>query len=190
VTDAGTPGISDPGALLVRRAVEQGYRSSRCRVERRDLGRQRERLRPAPFPLRRVLAAEGEGGAPGMLDELRPMRAQLVFYESPHRLAATLGDMQAALGDRPALVARELTKVQRGTARGTLFSAGGAFSNEVRGEIVIGRLRCLRRGRRARGPSDLSAKCGAAERGERPRRSPKRSPAAKASARSISSRSS
>ena len=72
-----------------------------------------------------------------MLEELRPLRAQLVFYESPHRLAATLRDLQVALGDRPALVARELTKVHEELARGTLSQLADRFSGEVRGEVVV-----------------------------------------------------
>src|SRR5439155_27351076 len=82
--------------------------------------------------LPRKAKARGE-----MLEELRPLRAQLVFYESPHRLAATLGDLQAALGDRPALVARELTKGHAGLAGGTLSQLAAHFSGEVRGEVVV-----------------------------------------------------
>src|SRR5439155_14522086 len=111
VTDAGTPAVSDPGALLVRRAVEQGVP-----------------VIPIPGPSAAISAVSVSGFAQprfhfvgflprktkvrnAMLEELRPLRAQLVFYESPHRLAVTLRELQAAFGDRPALVARELTKV-------------------------------------------------------------------------------
>jgi 16S rRNA (cytidine1402-2'-O)-methyltransferase len=72
-----------------------------------------------------------------MLAELRLLRSQLVFYEAPQRLAETLRDLQAALGDRPALVARELTKVHEELARGTLAELAVRFGGEVRGEIVI-----------------------------------------------------
>jgi len=137
VTDAGTPGVSDPGALLVRRAVEQGVP-----------------VVPVPGPSAAISAVSVSGFAQprfhfagflprkaksraAMLDELRPLRAQLVFYESPHRLAATLRDLQGALGDRPALVARELTKVHEELARGTLSQLAGRFSGEVRGEVVV-----------------------------------------------------
>jgi 16S rRNA (cytidine1402-2'-O)-methyltransferase len=77
------------------------------------------------------------GARSAMLDELRPLRAQLVFYESPHRLGATLRDLHAALGDRPALVARELTKLHEELARGTLSQLADRFSGEVRGEVVV-----------------------------------------------------
>ncbi len=137
VTDAGTPGISDPGALLVRRAVEQGYPvvpvpgPSAAISAVSVSGFAQPRFHFAGFLPRKVKARAG------MLDELRPLRAQLVFYESPHRLAATLGDLQAALGDRPALVARELTKVHEELARGPLSQLADRFSGEVRGEIVV-----------------------------------------------------
>jgi len=81
--------------------VEQGTGRPGAGSERRDLGRQRERLRQPRFHFAGFLPRKVKARA-GMLDELRPLRAQLVFYESPHRLAATLGDLQAALGDRPA----------------------------------------------------------------------------------------
>jgi 16S rRNA (cytidine1402-2'-O)-methyltransferase len=72
-----------------------------------------------------------------MLDELEPLRAQLVFYESPQRLAGTLDDLRAALGDRRALVARELTKLHEELVRGTLSELKDRFAGEVRGEVVI-----------------------------------------------------
>ena len=137
VTDAGTPAVSDPGALLVRRAVEQGVP-----------------VIPIPGPSAAIAAVSVSGFAQprfhfagflprkpaarsAMLDELRTLRAQLVFYESPHRLAATLRDLHAALGDRPALVARELTKLHEELARGTLAELAARFSGEVRGEVVV-----------------------------------------------------
>ena len=137
VTDAGTPGVSDPGALLVHRAVEQGIP-----------------VVPVPGPSAVISAVSVSGFSQprfhfagflprkakprsAMLAELRPLRAQLVFSESPHRLAATLEDLRAALGNRPALVARELTKIHEELARGTLAQLVERFSGEVRGEIVV-----------------------------------------------------
>jgi 16S rRNA (cytidine1402-2'-O)-methyltransferase len=72
-----------------------------------------------------------------MLAELRPLRSQLVFYESPQRLAETLLELKEALGDRPALVARELTKVHEEIVRGTLGELAARFSGETRGEVAI-----------------------------------------------------
>jgi 16S rRNA (cytidine1402-2'-O)-methyltransferase len=137
VTDAGTPAVSDPGGILVRRAVEQGIE-----------------VVPVPGASAAVAAVSVSGFSEGrfhfagflprrpsdrarMLEELRPLRAQLVFYESPQRLSRTLADLRAALGDRPALVARELTKLHEELARGPLSSLEQRFAGEVRGEVVI-----------------------------------------------------
>jgi len=137
VTDAGTPAVSDPGALLVRRAAEQGIP-----------------VVPVPGPSAAISAVSVSGFAEprfhfagflprkpkaraAMLAEMRSLRAQLVFYEAPHRLHETLLDLRSALGDRPALVARELTKVHEELARGTLSQLAERFAAEVRGEIVV-----------------------------------------------------
>ncbi len=137
VTDAGTPAVSDPGALLVRRAVEEGVP-----------------VIPVPGPSAAIAAVSVAGFVEGrfhfagflprkashreeMLLELAPLRAQLVFYEAPQRLQETLLDLRSALGDRPALVARELTKLHEELARGTLSQLAQRFAGEVRGEVVI-----------------------------------------------------
>jgi 16S rRNA (cytidine1402-2'-O)-methyltransferase len=137
VTDAGTPAISDPGALLVRGAVERGIE-----------------LVPIPGPSAAIAAVSVSGfveprfhfagflprkakDRAAMLAELEELRAQLVFFESPQRLSETLRDLAGALGDRPALVARELTKLHEELARGTLSQLAQRFSGEVRGEVVI-----------------------------------------------------
>ena len=137
VTDAGTPAVSDPGAILVRRAAAQGTP-----------------VIPIPGASAAIAAVSVSGFAEGrfhfagflprkashrdaMLQEMRPLRAQLVFYESPQRLGETLLVLREKLGDRPALVARELTKVHEELARGTLGELAQRFSGEVRGEVVI-----------------------------------------------------
>jgi 16S rRNA (cytidine1402-2'-O)-methyltransferase len=137
VTDAGTPAVSDPGAVLVRRAVEEGIQ-----------------VIPVPGPSAAIAAVSVSGFPEGrfhfagflprkasqraaMLAEVRDLRAQLVFYDSPQRLSRTLAELQSALGDRLALVARELTKVHEELARGTLSELQRHFSGEVRGEAVI-----------------------------------------------------
>jgi 16S rRNA (cytidine1402-2'-O)-methyltransferase len=137
ITDAGTPAVSDPGALLVRLAVEQGVA-----------------VIPVPGASAAIAAVSVSGFAEGrfhfagflprkashraeMLEELKGLRAQLVFYESPQRLRETLLDLRAALGDRQALVARELTKLHEELARGTLGELADHFGGEVRGEAVV-----------------------------------------------------
>ena len=138
VTDAGTPAISDPGGLFVRRAVESGVT-----------------VVPIPGPSAVVCAVSVSGFPEGrfhfagflprkashraeMLGELAPLRSQLVFYESPQRVHETLSALRAALGDRRALVARELTKLHEELVRGTLSELEARYeSTEARGEIVL-----------------------------------------------------
>jgi 16S rRNA (cytidine1402-2'-O)-methyltransferase len=73
------------------------------------------------------------------LEELAALRFTLIFYEAPHRIAATLRDARDVLGNRPAVIARELTKLHEEFARGTLDELAEAFSEskKARGEIVL-----------------------------------------------------
>jgi 16S rRNA (cytidine1402-2'-O)-methyltransferase len=138
VTDAGSPGISDPGEKLVAEAVE------------RDL-----RVVPIPGPAA-VIAALSASGLPtgrfhflgflprkgpertGILEEVAPLRATLVLYESPRRVGDTLGDLHQALGDRRACLARELTKLHEELVRGTLSDLSARYASaEVLGEVVL-----------------------------------------------------
>jgi 16S rRNA (cytidine1402-2'-O)-methyltransferase len=136
-TDAGTPGVSDPGEALVAAAWEQGAT-----------------VVPIPGPCAAVaaLAASGlpaarflfagflprKGGArAAALADLARTPATLVLYEAGNRLADTLGDLRATLGDRRAVVARELTKLHEEIARGALSELERRFSGEVRGEVTV-----------------------------------------------------
>jgi 16S rRNA (cytidine1402-2'-O)-methyltransferase len=137
VTDAGTPAISDPGGLFVRSAVKEGIAvvpvpgASAAIAAVSVSGFSEGRFHFAGF-LPRKASHRAE-----MLGELRPLRAQLVFYEAPQRLHDTLAELHASLGDRPALVARELTKLHEELARGTLSELAEHFAGDVRGEVVI-----------------------------------------------------
>ncbi|HEY5999434.1 MAG TPA: 16S rRNA (cytidine(1402)-2'-O)-methyltransferase [bacterium] len=138
VTDAGTPGISDPGAVLVRMALEAGID-----------------VTPVPGPAAAIalLSVSGldthafvfEGFLPvksgrrrRALEALAAEARTLVFYESPHRLVRTLEMMLEVFGDRPAAVGRELTKVFEEITRGTLAAALERYRGRpVKGEIAI-----------------------------------------------------
>ena len=136
-TDAGTPGISDPGAELVRVALEWGWRVEAL---------------PGPTALIPALVASGmpthrfvfEGFLPPKGKERRARLARLekeertvVLYEAPHRLARTLRDLAGIYGeDHPVAVARELTKRHEEIYRGTLGAALAHFQ-EPRGEFVL-----------------------------------------------------
>jgi len=138
VTDAGTPGISDPGFLLVRNCINQ-------EIEIETL--------PGPTAFIPALVNSGlptdrfvfEGFLPRKkgrrtrLRELSPEQRTMIFYESPFRLCKTLKQLAEILGTgRRASVSRELTKLHEETIRGTLEELLAHFEDHApRGEIVI-----------------------------------------------------
>lgn len=139
VSDAGTPLINDPGYRIVTAAIERGIR-----------------VIPVPGPVA-FIAALAASGLPtdefffggflparthprrAKLEELRSIRATLVFYEAPHRILAALKDATELLGNRRAVVARELTKLHEEFIRGTLNELVQQFSKAgtARGEMVL-----------------------------------------------------
>ena len=138
VSDAGTPGLSDPGYELVRAALGAGYT-----------------VTPIPGPSA-VVAALVASGLPtdafvylgflprkdsernALLESIAPEPRTLVAYESPHRLLQTLADIEAMLGNRPVAVARELTKLHEEIFRGPVRAAYEHFSaKDVLGEITL-----------------------------------------------------
>ncbi|MGB3617290.1 MAG: 16S rRNA (cytidine(1402)-2'-O)-methyltransferase [Catalinimonas sp.] len=138
VPDAGTPGISDPGFLLVRACVEAGVPV----VSLPGATAFVPALVNAGLPTVRFCF---EGFLPvkkGRMTRLKLLAAEprtLVFYESPHRLRRTLDDLATHLGaDRPAAVSRELTKRYEETRRGTIAELSAHFEqHEPRGEFVL-----------------------------------------------------
>ena len=138
VSDAGTPAISDPGFRLVVQAIRAGVRIIPI---------------PGASALTAVLSATGlptdrfvfEGFLPAKkklrrerLQTLRDETRTLIFYEAPHRLKDTLDDIHELLGNREAVLAREVTKIHEEFLRGlvsTLVRELG--SGEVRGEVTL-----------------------------------------------------
>jgi 16S rRNA (cytidine1402-2'-O)-methyltransferase len=136
-TDAGTPGVSDPGAALVAAAWAAGARVVPVPGPSAALGA----LSASGFPADRFLFAgflPRKGGAHAeALAALRAAATTVVLYEAGNRTAETLGHLAEALGDREALVARELTKLHEELARGRLSELAARFGGEVRGEVTI-----------------------------------------------------
>lgn len=138
VSDAGMPAISDPGEDLVRQAHEAGITVESV---------------PGPSALVTALAISGmESGRfcfegflsvnkisrKKHLDELKSERRTMIFYEAPHKLNATLKDMQKAFGDRKIALVRELTKIHE-TVFNTTFSGAAEYyaDNPPKGEFVL-----------------------------------------------------
>jgi len=138
VSDAGTPLISDPGFKLVRAAQERGLKvvavpgASALTAAASIAGLATDRLHFAGFLPARAAARAAAIAA------LRPVEATVVLYEAPGRLAATLADLAAGLGERRAAVARELTKLHEELVRGSLAELAQRFADRsVKGEIAI-----------------------------------------------------
>ncbi len=139
VSDAGMPGISDPGYRLVRQAIAAGLDVVPV---------------PGPVAIETALAASGlptdsfrfGGFLPARrtqrrkaLAELAHETATMVFYEAARRILATLGDVGEVLGERPVVVARELTKLHEEFVRGTPSEVSARLRNGggLRGEITL-----------------------------------------------------
>ena len=137
ITDAGTPGISDPAYKLVRKAIGAGVKIESI---------------PGPSAFLAALTASGlptdrflfEGFLPPKkgrnkrLSKLQDVDATIIYYESANRLKRTLTQLYNFFGDRPAVVARELTKMYEQVKRGTLLQLSNYFSeHQAKGECVI-----------------------------------------------------
>ena len=138
ISDAGTPGISDPGFLLVRTCVEHGIETE-CLPGATAFV---PALVNSGFPCDRFCF---EGFLPqkkGRLTRFRQLAEEertMIFYESPFRLVKTLEQMAEHFGEeRPACVAREISKIHEDFQRGSLKELAGHFNETgVKGEIVL-----------------------------------------------------
>lgn len=138
VSDAGTPLISDPGYKLVRDALAEGIAVYSLPGASAPL----TALTLAGLPTDRFLFAgflpSRQGERKNALEELRNLRATLIFFESPQRLGDALNDMLSILGNRPAAIARELTKLHEELRRGGLSSLAAQYASETpKGEVTV-----------------------------------------------------
>ena len=137
ITDAGSPGISDPAYRIVRTAIDNGIEITAL---------------PGPNAVIPALTASGlptdrfffegflpnKGGARNTrLEKLKEFDHTLVFYESPHRVKKTLEAMRAVLGDRQACLAREISKKFEQYIRGSITEILEQLPKTVKGEIVL-----------------------------------------------------
>lgn len=138
ISDAGTPGISDPGALVVQAVIAAGLRVTTA---------------PGPTAVIAALSISGlptdrfvmEGFLPRRgsertqrLEEFATETRTIVFYESPQRLVATLRDLEEIMGSRRVAVVREITKLHEEVLRGTLADVVHSLAErELVGEIVV-----------------------------------------------------
>jgi 16S rRNA (cytidine1402-2'-O)-methyltransferase len=138
VSDAGAPLVSDPGFRLVRAAIADQARvipipgASAVIAGLSIAGLPTDRFLFAGFPPPKSAARRA------LFEELAPLRATLVFFEGGSRLKASLADMAAVFGERPAAMGRELTKLYETCIRGTLAElAADPRLDHPKGEIVV-----------------------------------------------------
>mgnify|MGYP001497408261 FL=1 len=137
ISDAGTPTISDPGYSLIRQCINEGIDIIPI---------------PGASALTAAISASGlpsdafafigflptKKGRKKKISSLENLDMTIVLFESPHRLIKTLNQLKEALGERPIVVARELTKLYEEIIRGNFSSAIEFFeAKKIKGEIVI-----------------------------------------------------
>lgn len=137
VSDAGTPAVSDPGAVLITKARQAGVAIVAI---------------PGPSALTAALSVAGlpqtgfffAGFPPAnksdrrqLLRTLAALPYPLVFFESPHRIRSSLADMEDVLGDRQAQLFRELTKIYEECLQGTLSDLTARVEGGIKGELVL-----------------------------------------------------
>jgi 16S rRNA (cytidine1402-2'-O)-methyltransferase len=139
VSDAGTPGVSDPGARLVAAALAAGVQVEALPGASAVLAA----LVASGLPMRRFyfggFLPRKAGERARELDAIRSLDATLVFYESPRRAATTLAALAQAYPGRAAVLARELTKVYEEVVRGTIEDVAEkiAARDSLKGEVVL-----------------------------------------------------
>ena len=137
VSDAGTPAISDPGAVLVKKARAAGIEivavagPSAIAAALSIAG-----LTQTNFFFGGFLPAN-KNERQKFLRSISTLPFTLIFYESPHRISATLSDMELVLGNRPAQLFRELTKIHEECLQGPFSFLNDHVKNGVKGELVL-----------------------------------------------------
>jgi 16S rRNA (cytidine1402-2'-O)-methyltransferase len=139
VSDAGTPLVSDPGFRVVNAAIERDFSVVAVPGAAAFVTAMVASGMPADQFLFAGFLPSRANARRAKLETLREIPATLIFYEAPHRVAATLKDAVAVLGNRQAALARELTKLHEEIVRGSLADLTKRFSDQqlVRGEIVL-----------------------------------------------------
>ena len=138
-SDAGTPLINDPGYVLVRQAIRQGLRVEPIAGPSAVLAALvASGLPPYPFTFAGFPPPK-KGKRVTFYTRFAELDHTLVFFESPHRIEASLADALESLGNRPAALARELTKLHEEILRGTLSEIleEVAGRQSVKGEITL-----------------------------------------------------
>lgn len=138
VSDAGMPGISDPGSVIVSKCIEEGIKfevlpgASAFTTALIHSG-----LDTTKFSFRGFIPRDNKGRN-ALLEDIKDHKETLIFYEAPHRLLSTLTFLKESFGDRNIAACRELTKMHEEIVRGTIGEVIEFFKEKApRGEFVL-----------------------------------------------------
>ena len=138
VTDAGTPGISDPGFRIVQKAQQIGAKTISIPGAVAFVGAVIVSGLPTDSVFFGGFLPSKKGERQTRLAEIKSIPATLCFYETPHRIAKSLADCSEVLGNRKAVIVRELTKLHEEVIRGSLNELTATLSvKQIKGEIVL-----------------------------------------------------
>lgn len=137
MSDAGYPGISDPGYILTKMAIENDIAVSVINGSCAFITALVASGLPTDHFYFYGFLSPKENEAKNELEEIRQRKETLVFYEAPHRIEKTIKIMQEILGNREAVIARELTKLNEEYIRGSLDELINLDFSTIKGEIVI-----------------------------------------------------
>ena len=137
VSDAGYPGISDPGHILVEEAINNNINVSTVCGSSAFINALVSSGLPTDHFYFHGFLSPKEGQAKQELDLLKSKVETLIFYESPHRILKTINYMFEVFGNRKAVIARELTKINEEFIRGTLKELTKIEPESLKGEMVV-----------------------------------------------------
>lgn len=136
-SDAGYPGISDPGAILIKHCIEEDIAVSIINGSNAFIpALVGSGLDTSHFYFNGFLTSK-QSIRRRELEELKSRKETIIFYESPHRISDTLKDMYEILGNRQVSIAREITKLHEEYIRGTLEELSSIDSSTLKGEMVV-----------------------------------------------------
>ncbi len=138
VSDAGTPGLNDPGYLLVRAALDAGHTVSPIPGPSAPIAALVISGLPTDHFLYLGYLPRKRGERQRAIQEIEPLPYTLIFFETPHRIEEALEDLETILGNREIAVAGELTKMYEEVFRGTIIQAREHFTEQpARGEYTL-----------------------------------------------------
>ncbi|MBQ7168398.1 MAG: 16S rRNA (cytidine(1402)-2'-O)-methyltransferase [Synergistaceae bacterium] len=137
ISDAGTPGISDPGWILLRRAMDEGLPADVLPGPNAVIPAVLlSGMSPQPFAFM-GFPPEKRAERVRLLEAVKDFAGTLCFYLSPHKAEKDIDDMLQVFGDREAALVREISKVYQESLRGTLSVIRGRVREGVKGELVL-----------------------------------------------------